>query len=156
MNAPISYSEKCAQLEAAQHVRDDLARAVWCSLADRPADAEQLSAVAVRALLRWNDANGDFGDLDGDTARECLYRVILAEEIVAAYNAVAWNLATRRQMAPPDELRCIAAARTPNHEDGAECEDWLDDLVARCGLPQELADDLLTAIADDYHIFDRG
>lgn len=145
------------QLEAAQHVRDDLARAVWSGLADRPADAEQLSTVAVRALLRWNDANGDYGDTDGETARECLYRVILAEEIVAAYDAVALNLTARGyDMAPLDELRCIAAARTPGHDDGAECEDWLDDLVARCGLPQELADDLLAAIADDYHIFARG
>ena len=151
-----NYAEKLRALESAHHARDDLAREVWSGLAERPADVEQLSAVAVRALLRWNDANGGYGDLDGDTARECLYRVILAEPITEAYDAIALNLTARGyDMAPRDELRCIAAARTPDHMDGAECEDWLDDLVARCGLPQDLADDLLTAIADDYHVFQR-
>lgn len=150
-----NYAEKLRALEAAQHVRDDLARAAWAALAERPAEIEELSAAAVRALLRWNDANGDFGDLDGDTARVCLYRAMLAESIVEAYDAIAENLAARGySMCPRDESRCIAAARTAGH-DGAECEEWLDDMVARCGLPQDLADDLLAAIADDFHVFNR-
>lgn len=151
-----NYADKLRALEAAQHARDDLARAAWAVLAERPAEVEELSAGAVRALLRWNDANGDFGDLDGDTARECLYYCILAESVIEAYHAIAENLTARGYSnCPRDELRCIAAARTPDHADGAECEEWLDDMVARCGLPQDLADDLLAAIADDYHVFNR-
>lgn len=151
-----NYAEKLRALEAAQHVRDDLARAAWATIAERPAEIEGLSAAAVRALLAWNDANGDFGDLDGDTARECLYYATLAEPIIEAYRAIAENLAARGYTnCPRDELRCIAAARTADHSEGAECEEWLDDMVARCGLPQELADDLLAAIADDFHVFNR-
>ena len=148
-----NYAEKLRALEAAQHLAADLARVVWVNLADRPADVETLSAAAVRALLRWNDANGD---LDGDTARECLYYATLAEPIIEAYHAIAENLAARGYTnCPRDELRCIAAARTANSSESYECEEWLDDMVARCGLPQELADDLLAAIADDFHVFNR-
>ena len=138
---------------------NSLVPVVFHSLCDNPADIEDLDAMDCRALLEWNDRNGEFDALNIDDLRAALYRVVLSETIVAAADAIAASLHARGYCGPEyasyDDLRCIAAARTAGHAEAAECEDWLDDMVARCDLPQDLADDLLAAIADDFHVFNR-
>ena len=138
-------------------LHNELASALWGKLAECPADVETLSLEACRALLAWNDANAEFGESDADTCRAALYRQLMSGAIVEAYDAIRADRAARDldNGGESDELRCIAAARTAGNPDAAECEDWLDDLVARCGVPQELADDLLAAIEDDFHLFNR-
>lgn len=138
---------------------------VFHSLCDNPADVESLTADQCRKILHWRNSVSvchavDYSGLLDDEARAALYLQILGAEIVAAADAIAADLHARfgscvGECASYDDLRRIAAARTANHPESAECENWLDDLVARYGLPQELADDLLAAIADDFHVFNR-
>ena len=138
-------------------LHSELARALWGKLAECPADVETLSLEACRALLAWNDVNAEFGESAADTCRAALYRQLMSDAIIEAYDAIRADRAARGldNGGESDELRCIAAARTAGHPDAAECEAWRDDLVARCGVPQELADDLLAAIEDDFPLFNR-
>jgi hypothetical protein len=50
-----------------------------------------------------------------------------------------------------EELLCIL-----DPERLAECDDMLDDWIARLGVPEELADALRESIADDWRIRNRG
>lgn len=57
----------------------DTARALWALIEAAPLiRVHYFTAEVCRALLAWNDRNGDFSEMAGDDARDLLARVALA------------------------------------------------------------------------------
>lgn len=113
----------------------------------------------LRATLRElaeHDPGAEYASFMGlDVLRAALwrYRGIISPTLCQLLGKADDYLVRRLALdpLPQEQADCIAdPARA------SEAADMLDDMVARCGLSQDLADALLEAIADSYHVNARG